>query len=80
MKSKTFQQRYQDLMCGAPVIFNESEVMELLYYLDYYHINTLQIQSNPEESTTTWRRFTCKVDEPTVKAYLKEKRNEARIV
>ena len=80
MKSKTFQQRYRDLMYGAPVIFNESEVMELLYYLDYYHINTLQVQSNPKESTTTWRRFTCKVDEPTVKAFVKEQNSEMRIV
>lgn len=60
-------------MSGNAVVFNESEVIELLFYLDYYHINTLQIQSNAEESTTTWRRFTCKVDEATVKAYLKEK-------
>ena len=67
-------------MRGAPVIFNESEVIELLYYLDYYHINTLQIQSNPKESTTTWRRFTCKVDEPTVKAFAKEQNSEMRIV
>ena len=77
---KTFDQRYEDLMCGGTVVFNESEVMELLFYLDYYHINTLQIQSNAEESTTTWRRFTCKVDEVTVKAYLKEHNSEMRIV
>ena len=67
-------------MSGAAAVFNESEVMELLYYLDYYHINTLQVQSNQEESTSTWRRFTCKVDEPTIKAYLKEQNSEMRIV
>lgn len=69
-----------DLMSGKAVVFNESEIMELLFYLDYYHINTLQIQSNAEETTTTWRRFTCKVDEATVKAYLKECNSEMRIV
>ena len=67
-------------MCGAAVVFNESEVMELLFYLDYYRINTLQIQSNPKESTSTWRRFTCKVDEPTIKAFLTEQNSEMRIV
>ena len=56
-------------MHGVPVVFNESEVMELLYYLDYYHINTLQIQSSPKESSVAWRHFICKVDEPTVKAF-----------
>ena len=80
MKGKTFQQRYRDLMYGVPVVFNESEVMELLYYLDYYHINTLQIQSNPKGSSVTWRQFICKVDEPTVKAFLKEQNSEMRIV
>jgi hypothetical protein len=80
MKGKTFQQRYRDLMHGVPVVFNESEVMELLYYLDYYHINTLQIQSSPKESSVTWRQFICKVDEPTVKAFLKEQNSEMRIV
>ena len=77
---KTFNQRYKDLMCGGVVTFNESEIMELLFYLDYYHINTLQIQSNAEESTAAWRRFTCKVDEATVKAFLKECNSEMRIV
>ena len=80
MKGKTFQQRYRELMHGVPVVFNESEVMELLYYLDYYHINTLQIQSNPKESSAVWRQFICKVDEPTVKAFLKEQNSEMRIV
>ena len=80
MKGKTFQQRYRDLMHGVPVVFNESEVIELLYYLDYYHINTLQIQSSSKESSTTWRHFICKVDEPTVKAFLKEQNYEMRIV
>ena len=80
MNGKTFNQRYKDLMCGAAVVFNESEVMELLFYLDYYRINTLQIQSNPKESTSTWRRFTCKVDEPTIKAFLTEQNSEMRIV
>ena len=80
MKGKTFQQRYRDLMHGVPVIFNESEVMELLCYLDYYHINTLQIQSSSKESSVAWRQFICKVDEPTVKAFLKEQNSEMRIV
>lgn len=80
MKGKTFQQRYRDLMHGVPVVFNESEVIELLYYLDYYHINTLQIQSSSKESSTTWRHFICKVDEPTIKAFLKEQNSEMRIV
>ena len=80
MKGKTFQQRYRDLMHGVPVVFNESEVIELLYYLDYYHINTLQIQSSSKESSTTWRHFICKVDEPTVKTFLKEQNSEMRIV
>ena len=67
-------------MSGAAVVFSESEVMELLFYLDYYRINTLQIQSNSEESTSTWRQFTCKVDEPTIKAFLTEQNSEMRIV
>lgn len=67
-------------MSGAAVVFSESEVVELLFYLDYYHINTLQIQSNSEESINTCRQFTCKVDEPTIKAFLKEQNSEMRIV
>ena len=68
---KTFNQRYKDLMCGGAAIFNEFEVIELLYYLDYYHINTLLVQSSPIESTNVSRKFTCRVDEETIKEYKK---------
>lgn len=80
MNGRTFNQRYKDLMCGGTVIFNESEVMELLFYLDYYHINTLMIQSNPIESTNVWRKFTCRVDEATIKNYFNEQNSEMRKV
>ena len=69
---RPFNQKYKDLMCGGTVIFNESEVMELLYYLDYYHINTLLVQSNPKESTNVSRKFTCRVDEATIRNYFNE--------
>ena len=69
---KTFNQRYKDLMCGGTVTFNESEVMELLFYLDYYHINTLLVESNLKESTNISRKFTCRVDEATVRRYFNE--------
>ena len=77
---RTFNQRYKDLMCGGTVTFNESEVIELLYYLDYYHINTLLVQSNPKESTNVWRKFTCRVDEATARGYFNEQNSEMRIV
>ena len=77
---KTFSQRYKDLMRGGTVTFNESEVIELLYHLDYYHINTLLVQSNPTESTNVWRKFTCRVDEATVRSYFNEQNSEMRIV
>lgn len=72
MNGRTFNQRYKDLMCGGTVTFNESEVIELLYYLDYYHINTLLVQSNLTESTNISRKFTCRVDEATIKNYFNE--------
>lgn len=80
MNGRTFNQRYKDLMCGGTVTFNESEVIELLYYLDYYHINTLLVQSNLTESTNISRKFTCRVDEATIRNYFNEQNSEMRIV
>lgn len=80
MSRRTFSQRYIELMSGKVTVFSENELVELLWYLDYYNINTLQVQSCPEETTNITRRFTCKVDESTVKAYLKEQNSEMRIV
>lgn len=67
-------------MSGETVVFSENEIIELLWYLDYYHINTLQIQSCLEETTNITRHFTCKVDELTTKSYLKERAKEVRVV
>lgn len=77
---RQFNQKYKDLMCGGTVTFNESEVIELLYYLDYYHINTLLVQSNLTESTNISRKFTCRVDEATIRNYFNEQNSEMRIV
>ena len=63
-------------MHGEVAVFSENEIIELLWYLDYYHINTLQIQSNTEETTNITRRFNCKVDEITIKNFLKEQEKE----
>ena len=76
MKEGTFSQRYLRLMSGKIVNFSENEVLELLRYLDYYRINTLQIQSNLEKTTNITRWFSCKVDEITSKTYLKMQENE----
>lgn len=75
-----FPLRYKALMKGNAIDFPENDVWEMLNYLDYYKINTLMVQANPEKTTNITRWFTCKVDEPTVKAYLKEQNSEMRIV
>lgn len=75
-----FRKRYDIIMSGGISYFTEHEVFDFITHLDYFHINTLQVQSCPEKSDEITQWFTCKVDKPTVKAYLKEKRNEARIV
>lgn len=72
--------RYDIMMSGGVSEFTEHEVFDLLLHLDYFHINTLQVQSCPEKTNEITQWFTCKVDKPTVKAYLKEKQSEMRIV
>ena len=76
----TFAKKYDQLMSGKIVSFSETRVLDILTHLDYYKINTLMIQDDTEKTTTVSKWFICKVDEPTVKAYLKEKRTEMRIV
>lgn len=76
----SFPLRYKALMEGKAIDFPENDVWEMLNYLDYYKINTLMVQANPEKTTNITRWFTCKVDEVTVNTYLKEKNSEMRIV
>ena len=80
LKLLPFWRRYREMMEGQAANFSEREVHELLMRLDYYQINTLMIQDNPEKTTNIARWYTCKVDAPTVKAYLKEYDSEMRIV
>lgn len=79
-KVTSFPLRYKALMKGETVAFPENEIWEMLNYSDYYKINTLMIQANPEKTTNITKWFTCKVDEITSRAYLKEQENEMRIV
>lgn len=74
-----FRTRYDRMMSGNAVDFNENEVIDFLSHLDYYKINTLMVQSHPLTSTIR-RYFICKVDKPSIEAYLKEKESEMRIV
>ena len=75
-----FRQRYDKMMSGGTEDFTEHEVFEFLSRLNYFQINTLIVQSCPEKIDVVTNWYTCKVDKPTVKAYLKEKRNEMRKV
>lgn len=75
-----FHNRYEQMMKGGIVDFTEHEVLDFLMNMDYFHINTLKIQSCIEKSDEVTKWFTCKVDKPTVKAYIKEQENEMRIV
>lgn len=76
----TFTKKYDQLMSGKVVSFSETRVWDILTHLDYYKINTLMVQDNFEKSNAVSKWFICKVDEPTIKAYLKEKETEMRIV
>lgn len=76
----TFTKKYDQLMSGKIVSFSETRVWDILTHLDHYKINTLMIQNDAEKTNAVSKWFICKVDEPTVKAYLKEKRTEMRIV
>lgn len=80
MGYETFAKKYDQLMSGETVSFSEKRVWDMLTHLDYYHINTLMVQSDYEKSNNVLQWFTCKVDEPTVKAYIKEQNSEMRIV
>lgn len=75
-----FRQRYDKMMSGGTEDFTEHEVFEFFSRLNYFQINTLIVQSCPEKTDVVTNWYTCKVDKPTVKAYLKEKRNEMRKV
>lgn len=68
-----FCKRYNQMMDGGIVNFTENEVFELLAHMDYYHINTLEIQSCGEKASRITKWFTCKVDAETVRLYRKEK-------
>lgn len=80
LKITSFPLRYKAMMQGNIIDFPECDVIDMLTHLDYYHINTLMVQTNFNKSTETTQWFTCKVDEPTVKAYIKEQGSEMRIV
>ena len=75
-----FHKRYDQMMSGEIVDFTEHEVFDFLMHMDYFHINTLKIQSCFEKSDGITKWFTCKVDKPTVKAYINEQKSEMRIV
>lgn len=72
----TFTKKYEQLMSGKTVSFSETRVIDILTHLDYYKINTLMVQSDPEKTSNIAQWFICRVDEPTVRAYLKEKKKE----
>ena len=80
LKVTSFPLRYKAMMQGNTIDFPEGDVFDMLMHLDYYHINTLMVQDNHEKTTRTTKWFTCKVDEPTVRAYIKEQGSEMRIV
>lgn len=46
-----FYKRYNQMMDGGIVNFTEHEVFDLLAHMDYFHINTLKIQSCGEKPT-----------------------------
>ena len=75
-----FYKRYDQMMNGGIAYFTEHEVFDFLMHMDYFHINTLKIQSCNEKSNEMIKWFTCKVDLETVRLYIKEKRNDTRIV
>ena len=75
-----FRERYDKMMMGGIAVFTEHEVFDFLMHMDYFHINTLKIQSCNEKSDEVTKWFTCKVDLETVRLYRKEKRSEMRIV
>ncbi len=68
-----FYKRYNQMMDGGIVNFTEHEVFDLLAHMDYFHINTLKIQSCEEKTSKITKWFTCKVDLETVRLYRKEK-------
>ena len=80
MLTENIQQAYDRLMSGQAVSLPQGRVWDIMMHLDYYHINTLMIQSDSENTTRVTQWFVCKVDEPTVKMYLREKAQELRIV
>lgn len=80
LKITSFPLRYKAMMQGNIIDFPEGDVIDILTHLDYYHINTLMIQTNSNKSTNATQWFTCKVDEPTVRAYIKEQESEMRII
>lgn len=76
-----FIHRYDIMMSGGIAKFTENEVFDFLDHMDYFHINTLSVQADGNDAfcgITKW--FVCKVDEVTVRAYVKEKESEKRIV
>lgn len=75
-----FHKRYDQMMSGGVADFTEHEVFDFLMHMDYFHINTLKIQSCSKKSDEVTKWFTCKVDLETVRLYIKEKRSEMRIV
>ena len=74
-----FRERYNKIMSGSIADFTDHEVFELITKMDYFCINTLQVQSCPKKTDAITQWFTCKVDKPTIKAHLKKKKNEAGI-
>lgn len=78
--TRYFRKRYDEMMSGKAVDFTEHEVFDFLTHMDYFHINTLMVQSCPSKTDEVTQWFTCKVDKPTIKAYIKEKNSEMRIV
>ena len=80
LKITSFPLRYKAMMQGNIIDFPECDVIDILTHLDYYHINTLMIQTNFNKSTNAKQWFTCKVDESTVRAYIKEQESEMRII
>ena len=77
---ETFRQRYEHMMSGEAVCFSENQVWDMVTHLDYFQINTLMIQEDGINSTKITKWFVCKVDEASVRNFLREKKREMRIV
>ena len=77
---ETFRKRYERMMSGKPTSFTEGEAWDIMRHLDYFQIEMLKIREDAERSGKITKVFICEADEESVRAFLKEKKRETRIV